>query len=358
MSNYKELRNGKVAFHPGYYIEEYIDYIGLTQEDFAKRIGTTPKNISLLIRGEQSLSIDIAFKLSRVMNTSIKYWLNLQNEYDTLLLEEESLKETEKEQEVLNAIDYNYFVEHFDFPEFKNNKPQQIEEVRKFLNISSLTILKNKDLYVKFIEEEKNIDVVSANTMVQIATNISLSNRNVPRFNKKTFLKVIDDILPLTEKKTIFGEKIKNLLSSAGVDLVFIPYLNNSKINGATKKINKHILLMLSDKNHTIESFWFTLFHEFGHIIHGDYGISFETSKEKEELFADEFAKNTLIPINEYNEYVDNNDFSVQSIIDFSKKIKRNPEIIVGRLIKDNYISENDYEYKKYNTHYSIMTNK
>ena len=104
MSNYKELRNGKVAFHPGYYIEEYIDYIGLTQEDFAKRIGTTPKNISLLIRGEQSLSIDIAFKLSRVMNSSIKYWLNLQNEYDTLLLEEESLKETEKEQEILNSI--------------------------------------------------------------------------------------------------------------------------------------------------------------------------------------------------------------------------------------------------------------
>ena len=111
MSNYKELRNGKVAFHPGYYIEEYIENIGLTQEDFAKLIGTTQKNISLLIRGEQSLSIDIAFKLSRIIGTSIKYWLNIQNEYDTLILEDNSLidskwKQTSKSSKKLN-------VEHF-----------------------------------------------------------------------------------------------------------------------------------------------------------------------------------------------------------------------------------------------------
>ena len=45
-------------------------------------LGTTPKNISILIRGEQSLSIDIAMKLSRMLGTSVSYWLNLQNAYD------------------------------------------------------------------------------------------------------------------------------------------------------------------------------------------------------------------------------------------------------------------------------------
>ena len=84
MSNYSEYKE-KVAFHPGYYIKELVDDSGLTQEDFAKRLGTTPKNLSCLIKGEQSISIDIAMKLSRLIGTSINYWLNLQCAYDTLV---------------------------------------------------------------------------------------------------------------------------------------------------------------------------------------------------------------------------------------------------------------------------------
>ena len=53
MSNYIEYKD-TIAFHPGYYIKEIVDESGLTQEDFAKRLDTTPKNLSLLIRGEQN----------------------------------------------------------------------------------------------------------------------------------------------------------------------------------------------------------------------------------------------------------------------------------------------------------------
>ena len=91
MNNYIEY-NDKIAFHPGYYIKEIVDESGLTQEDFAKRLDTTPKNLSLLIRGEQSLSIDIAMKLSRMIGTTVSYWLNLQNSYDALIAEFKSEK--------------------------------------------------------------------------------------------------------------------------------------------------------------------------------------------------------------------------------------------------------------------------
>ena len=86
MSNYIDYNN-KIAFHPGYYIKEIIEESGLTQEDFAKRLDITPKNLSLLVRGEQSLSIDIAMKLSHIIGTSVNYWLNLQNSYDVLVAE-------------------------------------------------------------------------------------------------------------------------------------------------------------------------------------------------------------------------------------------------------------------------------
>ena len=52
MSNYIEY-NDTVAFHPGYYIKEIVEESGLTQEDFAKRLDTTPKNLSLLTQCER-----------------------------------------------------------------------------------------------------------------------------------------------------------------------------------------------------------------------------------------------------------------------------------------------------------------
>ena len=81
MSNYIQY-NDKVAFHPGYYLQEIVENSGLTQEDFAKRLGTTAKNLSVLLNGKQSLSIDMATRLSRMLGTTIAYWLNLQQAYD------------------------------------------------------------------------------------------------------------------------------------------------------------------------------------------------------------------------------------------------------------------------------------
>ena len=86
MSNCIEY-NDRIAFHPGYYIKEIVEERGLTQEELAKVLDTTPEKLSDLIRGEQSLSIDIAMKLSRMIGTTIEYWLNLQNAYDSLTAE-------------------------------------------------------------------------------------------------------------------------------------------------------------------------------------------------------------------------------------------------------------------------------
>ena len=86
MSNYIEY-NDKIAFHPGYYIKEIVEESGLTQENFAKQLDTTLENMSLLIQGKQSLSMDIAMKLSKMIGTSVSYWLNLQNAFDALISE-------------------------------------------------------------------------------------------------------------------------------------------------------------------------------------------------------------------------------------------------------------------------------
>lgn len=205
MSNYIEY-NDTIAFHPGYYIKEIVEESGLTQEDFAKRLDTTPKNLSLLIRGEQSLSIDIAMKLSRMLGTSVNYWLNLQNSYDALIAEFKSQEELLEERKVFELYDYKYFRENYGLPDLPRKKDEQIKAVREFLKVATLTVFTKRDMAVNFrssTEALEEASTVKANTMVQIATNKALAV-DAPKFNKKKFEAAVQYALTLTKNHSEF----------------------------------------------------------------------------------------------------------------------------------------------------------
>ena len=81
MSNYHEY-DGIYAFHPGYYIAELSDELGINHAELALRLGLSLDNVSLLIDGKTDITSKIASKLSAMTGTSAELWLGLQAEYD------------------------------------------------------------------------------------------------------------------------------------------------------------------------------------------------------------------------------------------------------------------------------------
>jgi addiction module HigA family antidote len=357
MSNYIEY-NDKVAFHPGYYIKEIVEESELTQEDFAKRLDTTPKNLSLLIRGEQSLSIDISMKLSRMLGTSVNYWLNLQNSYDAMIAEFKSEEELVEERKIFEYLDYKYFRDNYSLPDLPRKKDEQIKAVREFLNISTLSVLTKRDMSVSFRSSTKDItqaNTVKANTMVQIATNKALKI-DAPKYNKKKFEKSVEYALTLTKKHAEFYPLIKESFLEAGVKFIILPNISGSKTNGATKKIGDNIMLMVNDRRLNADSFWFTLFHEIGHIINGDYGISFENETGNQEEVADRYAEDILIPPDIYKEFLDRKKYDLQSIKTFASQIERDPGIVLGRLQNDGIVGFDDWSMKPLRHKYKVKS--
>ena len=348
MSNYIEY-NDKVAFHPGYYIKEIVDESGLTQEDFARRLGTTPKNLSILIRGDQGLSIDIATKLSRMLGTTIAYWLNLQQAYDEKLAEIQSAEELKREREIFKYIDYKYFRDNFNLPDLPRKVDEQIKCIREFLAVSSLTVLAEYNLSVNFRSYSENLsesNIVNANAMVQIAINRVLKT-DIPKYNKKKFEKAVSFALTQTGNHEGFFPLIKKAFGEAGVALVVLPNLKNSGVNGASKKVDGKIMLMVNDRRHYADTFWFTLFHEIGHVLNGDLGISFKGKNEEEEE-ADLFARNILIPQDQYENFIRlHRYFDEATICNFASSIKRDPGIVLGRLLKDEKVLHSDGDLSK-----------
>lgn len=83
IKKYKDI----TAFHPGYYVEEAIQDMNISQSDFAKKLGVSERTLSLFINGQIDISYNLARRLSMVLGTSIKFWFNLQRIYNKKLLE-------------------------------------------------------------------------------------------------------------------------------------------------------------------------------------------------------------------------------------------------------------------------------
>ena len=293
MNNYIEYNN-KMAFHPGYYIQELVEDSGLTQEDFAKRLDTTPKNLSLLIRGEQNLSIDIAVKLARLFNNSIEFWLNLQATYDAALAEIKSSEELEKERQIFKFINYKYFVKYFDLPQNSKNIDLQIKTLRNFLQLSTLLLLTKKDLISKFRDSTDNLplnQVIMANAMLQVGINQALQIEAV-NFNKTKFKKSINfvDILYADNKLNFnllkkeyadYYDNIDDTLLNSGVILTKIPAMPGTNFRSATKKLGSNIMLLINDTNTKSANTLDTIFAEMTNIATGNYGITLNNKKKK-----------------------------------------------------------------------------
>lgn len=75
-NNGNELRT-LVAFHPGQFLLEEVEYRALKKSDFAKSIGLLPGNLSELFKGKRHINARLAVKLEQcwalVRNTGSGY---------------------------------------------------------------------------------------------------------------------------------------------------------------------------------------------------------------------------------------------------------------------------------------------
>ena len=84
--------NGLPAIHPGEFLRETLDELGLTQAAFAQALGVSPMRVSHLLRGDRPVTAEMALRLGRALGQSPQYWLNLQIAYD-LKLAQAALKD-------------------------------------------------------------------------------------------------------------------------------------------------------------------------------------------------------------------------------------------------------------------------
>ena len=69
--------------HPGIIIKDIlIDNTGLTISQAADRLGIARTTLSRLLNQHSAVSPEMALRLSKLLNTSVDMWVNLQAQFD------------------------------------------------------------------------------------------------------------------------------------------------------------------------------------------------------------------------------------------------------------------------------------
>ena len=346
--NYSDI----MAFHPGYYVAEIVEDMGITQDEFATRLGTTGKTLSKLISGQINLSNDLAKKLSAMLGSSVEFWLNLQTAFEEKVIEIERQKEFDEQAVVASMIDYSFFEKVAKLPATRSVS-EKITNLCRYLVVSDLRILAQPDFLANFrtgisVIEDKNI--VNAQAWLQTAINFAKEVKTEP-FNVEKLKSYLPEIRNMTlQNPDVFVPRLRSIFAECGVAFILLPHLKNSGINGVVKWItHDRVVLAMNDRRTYADTFWFSLFHEIKHILQQKVKTVFVSANSQEmrimnarlEAEADEFAQNYLIPTKDYRRFSPNKYTSDAQIIAFAKSIGVHPGVVVGRLQYEKIIAAN-----------------
>jgi addiction module HigA family antidote len=84
--------------HPGeILLEEFLNPLGLSQNQLANDIGVPPRRINEIVHGKRRITADTALRLAHYFKMSPQFWLGLQMDYDLDIEEDKLSKRLGKE---------------------------------------------------------------------------------------------------------------------------------------------------------------------------------------------------------------------------------------------------------------------
>lgn len=335
-----------IAVPPGATIKEQLEDRGISQKEFASRMGMSEKHISQLINGQVRLTSDVALRLEMVLGIQASFWNNLEAIYCEKLAKIKAENELDVDIRISKEFPYNEMAKNCWVP--TTNKPaERVLNLRKFFEVARLELLQNPGSHLmpgiayRKLSESNSADYalyawaqrakLEARSITTQPVNIGELKRQIPRIRGMTSV-----------DPELFCKELRNIFASCGVALVFLPHIGGSFLHGATFYDKDKIIIGMTVRGKDADRFWFSLFHEVAHIVYGHISQRQGTYNE-DELQADKFAEEILIPSNSFNEFARAGDFSQAAIIKFARAQEIDAGIVVGRLQNKGYIRCNTH---------------
>lgn len=329
-----------VAVHPGKTLRDLLDSLKMSQVDLAERTGLTTKTINEIIQEKNPITPETSLKLSAVFGMSPAFWNNLERNYQETIARIERDKKLEKELPHIEKFSCYKELSKWNYvPQAKDAK-EKVLNLLNFFGVSSLDFVE-KTHEVAFRQSKQ--DNLLYECLAAWLRCGELDGIKIPTkpFDKDRLIANMESLRSLTNKDA--SEIIENLQTTCadfGVAVAFVPYFSNTFVDGATRWLaGDKALIQVSLRGSHSDTFWFTFFHEIGHLLkHGkkEQFVEFQDKNNRElehkEKEADDFATQTLIPDEALRSFISEKSMSDDAIKSFARRINISPSIVAGRL--------------------------
>jgi HTH-type transcriptional regulator/antitoxin HigA len=326
---------------PGDTLLSLMERRELTSEALARRLGCTDATVRGLLAGTVAVDEGLAIALSKHVGGTPEFWEARQAKYQTAL------------SRAADAVPHKTAEQWIkEFPHGELNKNGWIKSTRKrddlvmaylaYFGVNNPAEWENR--YADFL---KNTAFRTSPTFKSkvgpLSTwlrqgEIEAAQLQCASWNPKALRSRIDEIRVLckAKKPAYFLPRLRRICADVGIAIVFVRAPSGCAASGATRFVapNK-AMIILSFRYLSDDHFWFTFFHEIGHLLLHQNDLTFidgEDSVQSEmEKEANEFSERALIPTMYREDLLDLKP-TKESVIRFAYSVGVSAGIIVGQL--------------------------
>lgn len=334
----------------GSMLKDYLEYYKISQTDFAERLGISTKHMNEILNGKTNISEELMLGISLITDIDVNLIFYVETKkriYEYLNERFNSEKEINKYLNTfcINEMAKKKWITLKDSSSYTQNAMDLLDYlgIASFDNVSNY--LNHKILYKK----KEDADINKIYLWIKRCDK-KIEKINIPEYLSSNLTLLLKE-LEIIRNKKFNEEELIRLFNKYGIYLVIEDALNGTKIRGCTMVKNNNPCIYITRYFKEKASFYFTLYHEIGH-IKSDYNklknkimLNNEETSEKE---MDNFALNQMIPDNIWN--------NVKIDPLEREKICKDTNIplcfLYSRLAYEGIIS---YKSKEYNNHKEII---
>lgn len=334
---------------PGEYLAEVIAELGMTKDELARRMNRPAAKLSAIFAGDKAITSDTALQLEKVVGVPAHIWAGLEADYRLTLArlnEEREQQQLREESELITKFCYKELAE-LGLVAKKTKPAEKVAELQRFFGVTSLRNIPGLRRYqAAFRAGRRKRSPEALAAWLRIGEVKGQKTVCAP-FDADKLEKMLSELRSLTlQPPERFEPELHKRLAETGVALVLAPHLPKTYAHGATFWLGRDkVVLMLTLRGSWADIFWFSLFHELGHILlhlskqevilESDEVESANQAYERE---ADQFAADTLIPPDAYKSFVESGAYYRDKLESFASQAGIDAGIVVGRLQHDGHI--------------------
>ena len=330
---------------PGDTLRDLMEDRGLSQAELSRRLGRPFQAVNEIVAGKKQITEDTALELERVLQVPAHFWLAREARYREYLARQRAIESRKAQLPWLESFPLKALQDAGVLPAGRlvpSFKEALVEPLLRFFGVAAPEgwAAHYQQLQAQFrrARPAQQTDLAAITAWLRMGE-LAAARLQTADYSASALAAALPAMRALSlQAPEAIAPALTRLCAQAGVALVLAPALPGTHVTGVARWVGGKPLIQLSLLGKWNDGFWFSFFHEVGHVLKHptravflDDASSGDSVMSVEEQEANRFASEVLVPLAREAELL-RLPLVAADIQAFAQALGLHPGIVVGQL--------------------------